>query len=137
MGAPGPRVSVVFICRSVSFIYDTLMKSMAEELLDEYWRNHNDGETTHDNKRKRVTIPDEDTRAMPPPPPRAPRRTRQAGGNNRQAYGQRSVKYNGHDVIVDEAYPQNADTIDWEKQVKAVELVAPHKEGVLEAIIQW
>ncbi|KAJ8663918.1 hypothetical protein O0I10_000193 [Lichtheimia ornata] len=109
----------------------------APELMDEYWRNHgDDADTARENKRKRVTTPDEDARAMPPPPPRTPRRTRQ-DDNQRQRLGRRTVKFNGHDVIVDDAYPQNADNIDWEKEVKAVELVGPQANGGLEAVIQW
>lgn len=114
------------------------MNSAAPELLEEYWRNHgDDADTGRENKRKRVTIPeDEDARAMPPPPPRTPRRTRQ-DNNQRQTLGRRTVKFNGHDVIVDDAYPKNADKIDWEKEVKAVELVGPQANGGLEAVIQW
>lgn len=124
-----------------SFIYDAILNSAAPELLEEYWRNHgDDADTRRENKRKRVTTPeDEDARAMPPPPPRTPRtprRTRQ-DDNQRQSLGRRTVKFNGHDVIVDDAYPKNADKIDWEKEVKAVELVGPQANGGLEAVIQW
>lgn len=110
------------------------MNRAAPDLLSEYWKNH-DSVTGRENKRKRVTTPDDDdTRAMPPPPPRTPRRNRQS---SQPTGGRRSVKYNDQDVIVDDAFPPNADTIDWEREVKAVELVGPRQEGGLEAIIQW